>query len=113
MQRFNNKRDLVVSELMESPVVIYPPRYRVSSRLYEDELLHESIRAVHMCAFEMLEHPESFDALFGSYRSGCYPIYKERYVTAYFGGKIMYLQMQGWKSLPATEDIFQLANWLI
>ncbi len=107
------REKLVVTDLIEEPLVGYPPHYRLSHTLMRDEMLLESIRSLHMLAFEPYRHPESSEALFEAFRCGLYPLYKERYVTAYFGGKMMYLQMQGWKSLPANEDIFKMENWLI
>ena len=45
--------------------------------------------------------------------SGMFPIYKEKYIVGYFGQKLMYLESHGWKSMPATEEIFKMENWLV
>ncbi len=110
---YKKREKLLISEIVEEPLIGYPPHYQLSHALLGDEMLHESLRAIHMLTFDPYRHPETYEALFDAYRCGCYPIYKERYVTGLFGGKLMYLQMQGWKALPATEDIFKMENWLI
>ena len=51
--------------------------------------------------------------IFEAFDRGGFAIYKERYVVGYFGAKMMYLEVQGWKVMPVTRDIFSLDNWLV
>lgn len=111
--QYKKKEKLLITSLVEDPLIGYPPHYQLSHKLMKDEMLHESLKAIHTLEFDPYRHPESDETLFHAYKCGLYPIYKERYVTVYFGNKVMYLQMQGWKTLPVNEDIFKMENWLI
>ena len=111
--RFNKKEKLCLESIMADPVITYPACYQLSRAQIGNEMLHDAIRALHMVDFQHYERPDSFEALFSALRSGRFAIYKEGYVVGYFGEKLMYLQPQGWKSLPAGYDIFMLENWLI
>jgi len=42
-----------------------------------------------------------------------YPIYKEMHVVGYFGGKMMYLDANGWRGMPCTKDVFNMENWMV
>ncbi len=87
--------------------------YIVSNSLKNNELLHESLRTVHLSEFDNVQTPIDAKEIFASINSGAFPIYKEQYVVGEFGGKLMYLESAGWKSLQVTEDIFDLNQWLV
>ena len=109
---FRKKERLYLKTLLEDPLICYPPYYQLSGALIGDEILHDAIRALHSMTFDYYQVPESFEGLFASLQQGGYAIYKEKYIVGYFGQKLMYLQMHGWKALPANEEIFRLENWL-
>jgi len=56
---------------------------------------------------------KSYDDIFAMFDSGTFPLYKEKYIVGYFGNKMMYLESNGWKGMPATADIFKMENWLV
>ncbi len=107
------KERLYLYDFLEEPVVNYPAWYLLSPKLYRDENLRESLRAIHRMEFSPYSCPRSFDELFAAFRSGLYPIYRERYAAGYFGGRVMLLESGGWKSLPLSEEAIVLGNWLI
>ncbi len=111
--RYSKKERLCIDQIMRDPIVTYPPCYRLSPAMMRNEMLHESIRALHMQDFEHYRHPAAHAEIFAAFRSGLFPIYKAHYVVGLFGEKMMYLQMHGWKSMPVTEAVFALENWLI
>ncbi len=110
----SRKRErLYVADLVETPVVTYPAWYRLSAALLKNEILHDALRAIHCYDFENYTIASSHEAIFTALESGYFAIYKERYAVGYFGGKLMYLESQGWKSFPVTREIFLLDNWMI
>jgi hypothetical protein len=111
--QFKKKERLYVSDIVDTPVITYPAWYTLSAYLKENEMLHDTLRAIHNCDFEYYEVPASYDAVFAALESGRFPIYKEKYATGYFGGKVMYLESNGWKSMPVTRELFALDNWLV
>ncbi|WP_457607137.1 hypothetical protein [Nitratifractor sp.] len=107
------KERLYLHELLDDPVVSYPAWYLLSPKLHRDENLRESIRALHSLRFEPYTPPDSPADLFAAFRAGLYPIYRERYVAGYFGGRVMLLESGGWKSLPLSEEAMAMESWLI
>jgi hypothetical protein len=59
------------------------------------------------------EAAEAGNVMSTMFDSGNFPLYKEKYIIGYFGCKMMYLESNGWKRMPATADIFNLENWLV
>ena len=104
---------LTVSDFVEDPVVTWPAWYMLSGRLRSDEMLLESLRAIHLAEFEGYTHPRAYEEIFSSFASGLYPIYLYRYATAFFGGRVMYLESGGWKTMPLTAECFDMEKWLI
>ena len=107
------KEKLFVYELIEDPAVSFPSYYVLSTSMAKNEMLRESIMALHSFDFSYYDTPKTFDDIFSMFSSGTFPIYKEKYIVGYFGNKMMYLESNGWKGMPATADIFKLENWLI
>jgi len=111
---YNKKKErLYITELIEDPPISYPMYYTVSAAMKDNEMLLDTLRAIHLCDFEKNETPKDASTLFASLNCGSFPIYKEQYAIGNFGGKLMYLDSAGWKSLTVTEDIFDLEKWLI
>ena len=109
----SKKERLYISELLDNPSVAYPAYYVLSSSMFKNEMLHSSLISLHSFDFSYYETPKSYDDIFAMFSSGTFPIYKEKYVIGYFGGKMMYLESNGWKGMPCTEDVFKIENWLI
>ena len=107
------KEKLYVTELLDNPSVAYPAYYSLSYSMHKNEMLHTALIALHSFEFSYYEVPKSYGDIFAMFHSGTFPIYKEKYIIGYFGNKMMYLESVGWKGLPATEDIFNMENWLI
>jgi hypothetical protein len=107
------KERLYIHEIIEEPVVSYPAWYTLSPKLSRDERLHETLRALHMMDFCRYRSPENPSQIFDMLRSGAYPVYMERYAVGLFGGRLMYLESPGWKTMPVCEDVFDMENWLI
>jgi len=111
---YNKKKErLYISELLDDPAVAYPAYYVLSLSLHKNEILHSALMALHSFDFSYYEYAKNFDDIFAMLHSGMYPIYKEKYIIGYFGNKMMYLESHGWKSMPATADIFKMENWLV
>jgi hypothetical protein len=107
------KEKLYISELLDNPAVAYPAYYVVSLSMLKNEMLHSALMALHSFDFSYYEIAKSFDDIFAMLHSGTFPIYKEKYIVGYFGNKMMYLESNGWKGMPATEDIFKMEHWLV
>lgn len=107
------KEKLYISELLDDPAVAYPSYYTLSLSMHKNEILHTALIALHSFDFSHYESAKGFNDIFAMLHSGTFPIYKEKYLVGYFGGKMMYLESNGWKSMPATEDLFQLEYWLV
>jgi len=107
------KEKLYISDIVDDPVVGYPSYYVVSEGMARNEMLHASLEAIHTLSFSPYVTPSSYENIFKSINTGAFPVYKERYVVGRFGGKLMYLEANGWRALPASEDIFTLENWLV
>jgi hypothetical protein len=107
------KERLYISELLENPALSYPSYYTLSEKMFNNEILRSTIIALHSYDLSSYETPKTFEAIFAMLYSGTFPIYKEKYIVGYFGNEMMYLEVSGWKSLPATEEVFEIENWLI
>ena len=107
------KERLYICDLMEDPAVSYPSYYLLSAAMHQNEMLQGAIVALHSFDFSYYECPKSFNDIFEMFNSGTFPLYKEKYIVGYFGNKMMYLESNGWKGMPATADIFKLENWLV
>lgn len=110
---YKKKERLYISDFIENPPITYPMYYIVSGALKDDEMLHSSLYAVHLSSFENHIIPFGVSELYSGLNSGAFAIYKEQYVVGNFGGRLMYLESDGWKSLRVTEDIFDMNYWLI
>ena len=109
----NKKERLYISQLLNNPAVSYPSYYTLSTSMLKNEMLLSSIEALHSFEFSYYECAKSYEDIFAMFSSGTFPIYKERYIVGYFGSKMMYLEPNGWRSMPTTEDTFKLENWLV
>ncbi|OQX50386.1 MAG: hypothetical protein B5M46_00610 [Epsilonproteobacteria bacterium 4484_20] len=107
------KERLYICDLIEDPALTYPSYYVLSSSMLKNELLHAALISLHSFDLAYYETPKTFDDIFAMFDSGTFPIYKEKYIVGYFGNKMMFLESNGWKGMPATADIFRLENWLV
>ena len=111
---YNKKKErFYITELLDNPAVSYPAYYVLSSAMLKNEMLHTALIALHSFDFSYYEKARSYDDIFAMLHSGMFPIYKEKYIVGYFGNKMMYLESNGWKAMPATEEIFKMENWLV
>jgi len=111
---YNKKKvKLYISELLDDPAVAYPAYYVVSTAMHKNEMFHASLIALHSFDFSYYEVAKTYDDIFAMFHSGTFPLYKEKYIVGYFGNKMMYLESNGWKGMPATADIFKMENWLV
>ena len=107
------KERLYICDLLENPSVPYPSYYVLSTSMHKNEMLQGAIIALHSFDFSYYETAKSHEDIFAMFHSGTFPIYKEKYIVGYFGNKMMYLESNGWKGMPSTEDIFKMENWLV
>ena len=107
------KEKLYISELIENSAVAYPSYYILSTSMHDNEMLHAALIALHSFDFTYYETAKSYEDIFAMFNSGTFPIYKEKYIVGYFGNKMMYLEPNGWKGMPSTEEIFKMENWLV
>ena len=107
------KERLYLYDILDDPVLSYPAWYLLSPKLHRDENLREALKAIHSMDFSSYAHPKSFDDLFASFSAGLYPIFREKYATGYFGGKVMFLENGGWRAMPMSREVFGLENWLL
>lgn len=111
---YNKKKEkLYISQLLDNPAVSYPAYYVLSLSMHKNDMLREALISLHSFEFDYYDVPKSHDDIFSMFCSGTFPLYKEKYVVGYFGNKMMYLESNGWKGMPATSDIFKLENWLV
>ena len=112
---YNNKTKerLYITDLLENPAVAYPAFYTLSTSMSKNEMLQAALIALHSFDFSYYENAKSYEDIFAMFHSGTYAIYKEKYIVGYFGGKMMYLESNGWKSMPCTNEIFKMENWLV
>ena len=109
----NKKERLYISDLLDDPVVLYPSYYLLSKSSSSNEILRSTLEAIHMFAFEQYSVAKDSDDIFSILDSSQFAIFKEYYAVGYFGGRVMYLEANGWKSMPMTKDAFLMENWLI
>ena len=109
----NKKERLYIADIIDDPVVSYPSYYLLSRSMHSNELLHAALEAIHQMEFAFYREPKNYEEIFRLLQAGQFPIFKERYAIGYFGGRVMYLESNGWKSMPMTEDAFRMENWLI
>ena len=107
------KERFYISNLVEDPAVSYPSYYILSDSMQKNELLHTALIALHRFDFCYYEKPKTYEDIFAMLHNGMFPIFKEKYIVGYFGNKMMYLEVNGWKSMPVTEEVFQLEAWLV
>lgn len=109
----NKKERLYISDFVDEPVVAYPSYYLLSKSSANNEILRTTLEAIHMFAFEPYRVAKDSEDIFAILDSGQFAIFKEYYAVGYFGGRVMYLETNGWKSMPMTRDAFLMENWLI
>jgi len=107
------KERFYISELVDNPAVAYPAYYILSQTMYQNEMLQSALISLHNFDFSYYEIAKTYADIFAMFKSGTFPIYKEKYIIGYFGNKMMYLESNGWKGMPSTEDIFKMENWLV
>lgn len=111
---YNKKKEkLYINELLHEPVISYPSYYILSTSMHKNEYLHTALISLHSCDYHNYETPKSYEKIFENLSQGYFPIYKEQYIVGYFGGKMMYLESNGWRAMPVNSDIFKLEYWLI
>lgn len=107
------KERLYISDLLDDPALAYPAYYMVSLNMLKNEMLHAALFALHSFDFSYYQRAKSYEDIFAMFHSGTFPLYKEKYLVGYFGNKMMYLESNGWKGMPSTEEIFKMENWLV
>ena len=107
------KERLYICDIMDDPAVLYPSYYVLSTSMHKNEMLQTALISLHSFDFSYYVTAKSQEDIFAMLHSGTFPIYKEKYIVGYFGNKMMYLESHGWKAMPATEDIFNMENWLV
>ena len=107
------KERFYISELLDDPAVTYPAYYVLSTTMHNNEMLQAALISLHSFDFSYYERAKTYEDIFAMFGSGTFPIYKEKYIVGYFGNKMMYLETNGWKGMPSTEDIFKMENWLV
>ncbi|NKQ41004.1 MAG: hypothetical protein HF962_05490 [Sulfurovum sp.] len=107
------KERIYISDLLSDPAVQYPAYYTLSNHMCKNEMLLSALEMLHGFDFDGLCVPKKYEEIFSAFSSGAFPIYKEKYIVGYFGGKMMYLESIGWKGMPVTASIFELDNWLL
>lgn len=110
---YKKKERLYITELLENPIVAYPSYYLLGLSMHKNEMLISAITALHSYDFSYYEKANNYEDIFAMFHTGMFPIFKEKYIVGYFGNKMMYLESNGWKGMPATEDIFNMENWLV
>ena len=108
------KERLYICDIMDNPAVPYPSYYVLSTSMFKNEMLQTALICLHMLLiFLIMKQLKTHEDIFAMLHSGTFPIYKEKYIVGYFGNKMMYLESNGWKGMPSTEDIFKMENWLV
>ena len=110
---YKKKERLYICDIIEDPAVTYPAYYLLSLSMHANDMLKSALIALHSFDFEYYETAKSYEDIFTMFSSGIFPIYKEKYIVGYFGNKMMYLESNGWKGMPLTEDVFKMENWLV
>jgi hypothetical protein len=78
-----------------------------------NEMLLGALEALHRFDFEHYTTPRTHADIFAMFAAGGFPIYLDKYIVGYFGGRMMLLESHGWKSMPVTEAVFELGNWRV
>ncbi len=109
----NKKERLYIADFIEDPAMSYPTYYLLSKSMFHNETLRSTLEAIHRFEFSNYKEAKDSDEIFYLLDSGQFAIYKEYYVVGYFGGRVMYLESNGWKSIPMTKEAFMMENWLV
>ncbi len=109
----SKKTRLYISDLLPDPALSYPSYYTLSPSMHNNEILQSTIVALHSFELSYYTTPKGFEDIFAMLESGGFPLYKEHYIVGYFGGKLMVLEPNGWRGMPATKELFTLENWLV
>jgi hypothetical protein len=107
------KEKIYITELMENPQVTYPMTYTVSSIMAKCDELKDALVSIHSFDFSGYVNPSSWFDIYKSIDNRAFVIYKERYAVSEFGGRLMYLEGNGWSSLNVTRDSFDMRFWLV
>ncbi|MDQ1325235.1 MAG: hypothetical protein QG564_359 [Campylobacterota bacterium] len=107
------KEKLYISDLIQDAAVPYPAYYTLSASMHQNEMLRSALASLHGFDFSFYEKAKNYEDIFALLHSGGFPIYKEKYIVGYFGNKMMYLESNGWKAMPATQELFMPENWLV
>ena len=113
MYPHKQKIKLYISDLTPDPALTYPAYYLLSHSVAKNEMLHDALIALHTYDMTHYHIVQNHDQLFASLHRGSFALYREKYAVGYFGGKLMYLEPHGWKSMPVTEEVFVLENWRV
>jgi len=62
---------------------------------------------------EKYETPKSFKDLFSYLRGQNYAVFEERFIVCLTQGRLAYLTSSGFTKVSASEDVFELSNWMI
>jgi len=107
------KEKIYITELIENPQVTYPMTYTVSCVLAKSEALKEALVSIHTYSFVNYCQPINHNEIYKAIDNGSFVIYKERYAVSEFGGRLMYLEGNGWSSLNVTRDSMDMRFWLV
>ena len=107
------KERLYISDLLDNPAIPYPSYYVLSTSMHKNEIFQSALISLHSFDFSYYETAKTYEDIFAMFISGTFPSYKEKYIVGYFGHNMMYLERNGWKVMPSTEDIFKMENWLV
>ena len=107
------KTKLYLTDIMDDPAITWPAYYLLSTALARNEMLHDALIALHRYDMTHYTVPQTHEDIFAALKQGLFPIYKEKYVVGYFGGRMMHLDPYGWKGMPVTEEVFVLENWRV
>jgi len=110
--QIKKKERLYIQDILDNPTFSFPAYYTLTKTMIENEMLLDTLCAIHSYDFNHFKVPVQHDEIFRSLEAGVFVIYKEKYAVGYFGGKLMYLESNGWKSFNLTKDVFDLQNWL-
>ncbi len=110
---YKKREKLYINTILENPTIPYPFYYTLSNSMINNEMLLSALKSLHSLDFGYYSIPNSHTDIFAMFTSGAFPIYKEKYIVGYFGGKMMYLESHGWKKMPATAEIFEMEHWLV
>lgn len=107
------KEKIYITDLIENPQVTYPMTYTVSAALAKSDELKDALVSIHSYDFVNYKQPKDHMAIYRAIDNGSFVIYKERYVVGEFGGRLMYLEGNGWSSLNLTRDSLDMRFWLV